>query len=300
MTLQEMLAEVTGKTLPVQDVNCFADKNDWVSSPGEQFNKSTSAMYIYGVAKGEETINFGAVGLDGREVYTLNTVGLGAIVHDCEPEPYNSNDDEQVKGWLFNHQDVLDKAQTLLGTILPMGFNTIIHASDKNPDEMVKNWLKEERDRLSSLLEHLDQKQEFSVKIFIIEEDLKKKALLEDPELGKLKDELLAKPEGTRYMYQEKLERVVQKALESMADTSFREIYDAVYPLCEDIQIEKTKQVGEGKKMIANLSCLVRKDRVEQLGQVLGGIQQKSGYLVDFTGPWPPYSFVGGLELPGN
>ncbi len=50
--------------------------------------------------------------------------------------------------------------------------------------------------------------------------------------------------------------------------------------------------------MVANLSCLVKKNRLPELGETLAIIQQHDGFTVDFTGPWPPYSFVGQLAMP--
>ena len=45
--------------------------------------------------------------------------------------------------------------------------------------------------------------------------------------------------------------------------------------------------------MLLNLSCLMQEGSGD-LGRVLDEIQQTKGISVRFTGPWPPYSFVGG------
>lgn len=84
------------------------------------------ALYFYGVAEGGENTRFGPVGIEQAEVYTISYEGLLAIVHDCLPEPYGSQDDEQVKQWLFIQQKVLDAAQDKFGAVLPMGFNTAV------------------------------------------------------------------------------------------------------------------------------------------------------------------------------
>ena len=47
--------------------------------------------------------------------------------------------------------------------------------------------------------------------------------------------------------------------------------------------------------MILNAVCLVPKDNIEDLGSKLGQLK-KEGYAVRFTGPWPPYSFVGQMN----
>ncbi len=44
--------------------------------------------------------------------------------------------------------------------------------------------------------------------------------------------------------------------------------------------------------MIMNLSCLVHKDRVVELGKELEKIEMNDGVSVRFSGPWAPFSFV--------
>jgi hypothetical protein len=45
-----------------------------------------------------------------------------------------------------------------------------------------------------------------------------------------------------------------------------------------------------------NLSVLAPRERVAELGAVLVGFQAE-GVEVRFTGPWPPYSFVGPTQF---
>ncbi|TEB07191.1 Gas vesicle synthesis protein GvpL/GvpF [Pelotomaculum schinkii] len=257
-----------------------------------------AGLYLYGVAAAETGIELGITGIDGRRVYSLAAAGLCAVVHDCAAEPYRPDNDEQAKEWLFDHQDVLDRAKEKLDTILPFGFNTIIYAADRPPQEVLQEWLSQESKQLQSLLERLKDNEEYAVKILAPEEALKQAALREDPHLQKLQRELEGKPEGARYLYREKLEQAVKEALEDIVEVYFRKVYRALRPLCSDIQVEKIKKTSPGARMVANLSCLVQKNRLQELGVALAKIQQHDGLTVDFTGPWPPYSFVGQLAMP--
>jgi hypothetical protein len=47
--------------------------------------------------------------------------------------------------------------------------------------------------------------------------------------------------------------------------------------------------------MILNVACLVHEDRIKNLGSKLGQLKKES-FAVRFTGPWPPYSFVGRIN----
>lgn len=148
------------------------------------------------------------------------------------------------------------------------------------------------------MLDRLRDKEEYAVKILVAEDILKQAALREDSRLLELQRELDGKPEGARYLYRERLEKAVKEALEDIVEIYFRKVYQELRPLCDDIQVEKTKRGALEKRMIANLSCLVEKNRVPELGEALAEIERWEGFTIDFTGPWPPYSFVGELVIP--
>jgi|GEM_PF-671213 len=293
---------------PAEEVYVDSPQAEFPAAPGCQETPpqplgqtpvaAPAGLYIYGVAAGEDDIELGFAGIAGCRVYTLAAAGLCAVVHDCSPEPYRQESNEQARGWLFEHQDVLDRAKERLGAILPMGFNTIIHTTGRRPQEVLREWLSQESGRLKSMLDRIRDKEEFAVKILVSEEVLKKVALQEDSRLQELQRELEGKPEGARYLYREKLEKAVKDSLEDVVEVYFRKVYRLLRPLCADIQVEKTKQVPPGRRMIASLSCLVEKNRVPVLGEALAEIKQRDGFDIVFTGPWPPYSFVSELVVP--
>jgi len=51
------------------------------------------------------------------------------------------------------------------------------------------------------------------------------------------------------------------------------------------------------KKLLASYSCLVHKDKVDRLGEILDAINSLQGFRVRFTGPWAPFSFVDLQEM---
>ncbi|MDF9407598.1 GvpL/GvpF family gas vesicle protein [Pelotomaculum isophthalicicum JI] len=306
LTVQVDMAEVLRHTSPAAEAQADP-KIESPVSPGcheplqSQEHAPAAAptgLYIYGVAAGEDDFEMGVAGVAGCRVYALAAAGLCAVVHDCSTEPYRPDSDEQAKEWLFAHQEVLDRAKERLETILPMGFNTIIHSAARKPQEVLREWLSQECGRLKSMLDRLRGKEEFAIKILVPEEVLKKVALREDSRLQELQRELEGKPEGTRYLYKERLEKAVKDSLEEMAEVYFRKVYRALHRLCADIRVEKTKQGPPGKRMIASLSCLVEKDLVPALSETLAEIKQQEALDIDFTGPWPPYSFVSQPVVP--
>ncbi len=94
------------------------------------------------------------------------------------------------------------------------------------------------------------------------------------------------------------IEKVLKRELEARADEDYRRYYRWITSYAEDVHVNKVKRPAEGKQMLLNLSLLVRKDRVKELGEELGKIQAEEGVELHFTGPWPPYSFVSKVSTP--
>jgi len=250
--------------------------------------------YLYGVTAIDESMSLGKIGIEGNKVYTIPYNGLAAIVHNCPTEPYKSDDQELVKNWVKTHQEVLDVATEKIGTVLPSGFDTIIKPKDDtaDPNQTVKDWLKEDMQKLLSMIEKIKGKDEYGIQISYEPEIMSKKIIEESKTIKKLKEEIKSKPKGIAYMYRQKLEKAVSNELEKKMDEYFRDFFHRIKLHSDDIKVEKTKKIDKNKVMIMNLSCLVRKDKAEDLGNELEAINNINGFSVHFSGPWPAYSFV--------
>ncbi len=251
------------------------------------------ARYVYGVADKGVRINLETKGLDGALVYTIPYKEMCIVVHDCVAEPYKSEDEAIVKDWLFTQQEVLDDIAEKFGVVLPMSFDMIIEGRNgQEPEQMVKDWLEKNYDNFMEKISKLRGKQEYGVQVILDTESLSANLIETDEKLKKKKKEIDAKPEGIAYMEREILKDLLKERIEEAADQYFREFYGRIRECTDDIVIGKVKKVGGNKQMLMNLSCLVRKDMVGELGKELEEIENISGMSVRFSGPWAPYSFV--------
>ena len=256
--------------------------------------------YIYGVAASTKAVSLGPIGIGGNEVHTIPYRGFCAIVHDCPAEPYQSSNEETVKEWVRTHQGVLDEAQKELGTIIPMGFDTILQSKDDavSPDQVVKDWLKEDSERLQFVMEKIEGRDEYGVQISYAHRVIAKQISEENQEIRKIREEMAAKSPGASYLYKQKVERTVKAEIEKLANNWFKDFYASVKRHCDDIVVEKTKKADRSKVMLLNLSCLVAREKVDYLGKELEKINDIEGFSVHFSGPWPPYSFVSKPVVP--
>jgi len=246
--------------------------------------QASEARYVYCVAYNGGRSTLGGIGLDGCEVYTIPYRDICAVVHACRPEPYKSDERKTVEGWVAAHEEVVEKALDLYGAVAPVTFNTLVNGGDSQVEE----WLKKEYSRLKTLLEKLQGKDEYGIQIFLNGSSLKEEL---EKELAELSRELEGKP-GTAYFYRQRAEKTLKDKMEARVKALFEEFYTAIRACVEDIHVGKVKESG-GEIMIANLSVLVKREKLERLKKTLEDISGRKGFRVRFTGPWPPYSFVG-------
>ena len=250
--------------------------------------------YLYCLADSGEKASLGGIGIEGHEVYTIPCRDICAVVHSCPGQPYRSDDQEAVKVWVVTHQKVVDVAWERWGMVLPLSFDTIIKGETEGSAEgNVQDWLKQEYEGLKRKIENLRGKAEYGVQVFWDPKVIAQNLTGTSQEIRKLEEEIRLKPRGLAYMYRQRLENLIKREMESKADQCFKDFYTSIREQSDNVRVEKTKTAEQGLQMIMNLSCLVYKNRYTELGEELEKIDQLEAFSVRFTGPWPPYSFVG-------
>ncbi|MCY2931176.1 MAG: GvpL/GvpF family gas vesicle protein [Planctomycetota bacterium] len=254
---------------------------------------SADGLYVYCVARGDGPCLLGAIGLEGKTVYGVAAGGIRAVVHDCRPEPYQSQDPHVLKGWLASHQDVVSAATQAFGTVLPMAFDMIVRGDAQTGTlAAMKGWLEQNRERFTRLLDRLASKAEYGVQV-LWDRAVIAAALVEGrAPLRALRDEAMSKPRGLAHLLQQKLAKATREALEMQAQAFAQDFYARIRGCVDDVRVEPLKKGDGPGQMLLNLSCLMPEGERE-LGDVLDAIQALEGVTVRFTGPWPPYSFVG-------
>jgi len=258
-------------------------------------NNNGEGRYLYCIVNSNKEMDFGQMGIEDNLVYTVSFNDIGAVVHCCEAKPYKTGDKKKAEEWILAHQYVMDLATEEFGTVIPLTFDTIF----KGSDETVKQWLREEYRQLKDLLEKLEGKAEYGVQIFL-EKGLIEKITEKNEEIQSLKEEIEKKSEGIAYLFSKKLEKRLWLEKRAFVEEHAKSLYNTVKRLVSDVRLESVnKEVPEKwreKQMILNLACLANKDDAQRLGKMLSKVNGKEGFAVRFTGPWPPYSFVGEIK----
>lgn len=252
-------------------------------------------LYVYCIADGGQKARLGPIGIGSFEVYSVSYRRVSAVVHDCPAEPYKSTDPQVVEGWVMAHQRVVDAAWERWGTVLPLGFDTIVKGQgDGGPQEAVRTWLAGEYQSLRHRIETVRGKAEYGVQVFWEPQVVARDIAANSDEIRRLEEEIRSKGRGTAYLLRQKVESTLRREMETRASECFRDFYQRIRQHVSDIRLEKIRKVAGEKQMIINLSCLAYRERSSDLGNELESIDRIDGFSVRFTGPWPPYSFVGG------
>ncbi len=270
------------------------DKIQLASMDKTEVFTTGQGRYLYCVADSGEWVSLGPIGIDGSNVYTIPYRDMCVVVHKCLAKPYNSTEREVVNSWVLAHQKVVDEAWERWGTVLPLGFDTIVMDKDSiEAEENVRNWLQNEYDNLKSKIAKIKGKAEYGVQIFWEPQVIVQSLAKTSPEISELEERIKSQARGLAYLYKQKLENALKRELESKADQCFRDFYERIRRHVVSIVVEKTKPGDQNTQMIMNLSCLLPRGKTAELGDELHRINSIKGFSVRFTGPWPPYSFVG-------
>lgn len=250
-------------------------------------------LYLYCIVEGGRDVHFGRIGLLGSEVYTIRCAGFLAVVHDCKEDRYRTEDAEALQSWVMTHNDVVNIAMEMFDAVLPLGFGKIIVGKgEEGPVETLARWLEKEREGFKLKLANVRGKEEYGVEILwdsgVVTSGLK--TVL--PQARELMEKAQSESVGTAYMYEEKLKMLLRREAEAARERYSEEFYGLIKKSVDGIKVDKRRQTGDKMPSLMRLSCLVRKDGVSALGEILERIKKEKGFPVRFTGPWPPYSFV--------
>ncbi len=248
--------------------------------------------YLYCIIDSGILYNFGRIGIEGEDVYTIPYMDIGVVVHNCKPVVYESKDENVIIDYVQKHNNVVDVVFNKFDCVVPLRFNTIVKEKDCNSNEVVEKWLAEQYTDLKRKLKELQGKEEYGIQVFIDKEGCIKEILSKSQRIIELKEKIeVPQSSGHAHLYKQMVEKVIRKELEEMSSKLAKDVYSLIKKYSTDTRLEKTKKVDEKKIMLLNVPCLVEKGGVRGFREELEKLGINNLYI-RITGPWAPYSFV--------
>jgi len=248
-------------------------------------------MYVYSIVSSESDVKMETAGIGGACVCVLSLEDISAVVHQCAPVPYTTENEQMAGEWVLTHHKVIEEATRRFGTVLPMRFNTII----KGDEHTVRQWLRKNYEMLKKELEEVRGRAEFGVQIFCDESTVEQRVLENSPEISVLKQQMEKMPKGAGYLYERKLSQHMKEHVSQELEVLSKGFCETIGEHVERVKVDENVRVPDeygDKRLVVSLSCLVHDDDIGKLGVVLDEIEESGGVSVRFTGPWAPFNFV--------
>lgn len=267
--------------------------------------KNNKGFYLYCI-RGKADSKFSTKGIDGEgEVFTFPYQDLEAVVSEVSLEEFGSEEIKQKAqeelNWIKEkaqlHEVVIEEAmQNNGGTlpVIPMSFGTIFKSIEK-----IRQTLEEHYTKFNTVLAGLRGKQEWGVKVYLInlkilEEEVKNR----NGALKAKEKEIAAMPKGMGYFFKKQMAELISsevaKEIENNVDNFFLALNKQAVAGIKGKILDK-EITGKSESMVLNGIYLIRERKTEDFKNEIGRLSRETGprgFRFEYSGPWPPYNFV--------
>jgi len=237
--------------------------------------------YVYCIIEAPDPLRFGPIGLgaDPSDVHTVHFRNLAAVVSDAPLEVLDSTREHVLAHERVNETVMREH------TVIPMSFGTVFRSEDD-----VTELLRSTYQAFSEVLEKMQDKIEFGLKVLWDRDKVVETLEQENEEIRRLKDEISRHTSSSTYFARMQLGRLVESALE---ETSQRYVAD-IHEFLKSVAVASRSNKPIGDRMIVNAAFLVDRAQESAFDERVKDISRKYEDILTFkySGPWPPYNFV--------
>jgi Gas vesicle synthesis protein GvpL/GvpF len=256
--------------------------------------------YVYGVVGPSVETATAPAGIDGGPVSLIASGDVSALATSVSAEDYAPErievltaDVDWVSARAMAHDRVLTWASDN-GAVIPFPMWTLFRDA-----KAVKTALSKRMPELQTTFTRIADGREFIVRAYVQSAVLKDWLGEHSAEQVALRGEAAKATPGQKYLLERKMENLRRDAGRDVTARVAEEIHDALRAVSMESVREAPVNSGaprEQGRAVLNASFLVTPPRVVEFQRALTAMVNKyepSGFKFDFTGPWPPYHFVG-------
>ena len=212
-------------------------------------DQAGKARYVYCIVRTDQPLTFGPIGIgdEPAPVYSVRCDDLSAVVSDTPLGVLDPTRDN-----VLAHQRVNETVMRE-HTVLPMSFGTMFKTR-----EDVTAFLKSAYRAFSDVLDKMENKLEFGLKVLWDREAVIREIEDEDEDIHRLKNEIAAQ-KGSTYFARMQYGRLIDAALQAKSERYVAEIFDRL----RDVSVAARANKPIGDRMILNAAFLVSRDREE-------------------------------------
>lgn len=261
---------------------------------------SERLCYVYGVVASSLETATAPKGIDGGAVSIIANGDVAALATLVSADDYAPDKVESLTAdveWVSERATAHDRVLTWAsdsGAVVPFPMWTLFR-----DDKAVKSMLSKRMNELQRTFAHIRDGKEFIVRVYVQPGLLKGHLTEHSAELTSLEAQAANATPGQKYLLERKIENLRRDAGRDLTGKVATEIHDALSSAAMETVREQPVNSGAAREQgraILNASFLVAPARVVDFQRELTTMVNKyepSGFKFDFTGPWPPYHFVG-------
>jgi len=245
-------------------------------------------LYVYAIGRAGHALP------DELDVTALDVDGLTAFYAVVDAVEYSqavidarSKDVEWLGAIGYRHQSVMS-ALMRGGTVIPLRAFTLFANQSS-----LRNHLEKEREHFLRILDRIDGKQEWTLRIEFRPEQWNDALVSRFDSLQKLADDIKQAAEGKAYLLRKKLDDEKKRVSRDAEMQVVGEVEKAVMEKlkCDTVAESRLQRGGA----FPQINVLINRDeeaRLQELSEELTRRYEPEGVTLALTGPWPPYTFA--------
>jgi hypothetical protein len=268
-----------------------------------RLKKVADFIYLYGLVPTKEAENqlFPSMkGFDGHtELFTIPIQDITAIVSLLDSKQYSeemiqdrmNQDMEWLQEKAFHHHEIVINLAKL-HTIIPLKFCTIYQSQERLIEAIQST-----REKIAATFKALSGNEEWNVKIYCEDSQLKKHVSEKNPIIEAKKAKISELPKGRQFFELKKIDKLIDSELEKEKKRISENIHNQLkhFVLQGNVKRNWNKDVtGRRDNMTWNGVYLVSKKKVEPFLKMIKQYEEKMhglSWRFEASGPWPAYHF---------
>lgn len=260
-------------------------------------------IYVYGLVPATEAANQPLPplqGFDGKGgLYAIPMQEVTAIACDLEPGTYTEeNIEDRIQNdvdWLqekaFHHHETVMQLSRLY-TMVPMKFCTLY----KN-EHNLQTAVQESETKITRAFSIITGNEEWNLKIYCDDEQLKEKVSQSHPEIEAKRAEISELPKGRQFFEKKKLDKLVDAKLEEEKNKISESIHHDLSDFAMQGNVKRnwsSDVTGRKDQMTWNSVYLISGSETERFLERVQQYEQdmkETGWEFVASGPWPAYHF---------
>lgn len=268
--------------------------------------RMTHVLYVYGLVRDGFDASSAPTGLDDAVIAVAKRSRIGALVSRVPEHTYDADLIEKNSGdvaWLSPRAMAHDRVLTWAhdhGGVIPLPMFSLWGSEDS-----LFRSLADKAADVARVFDQVGGAEEFGLRVHRRDAEMLDAIDDLDENIARLRTDAKAAPPGQRYLLERKLAEEGKSAVRVASQRMAKEIFEKLRGIARDTVARPLVPEAGGvpeATLVLNGAFLVDRKRNEEFRAAVGAIvreYQPRGLAFDFTGPWPPYNFVGADRMGG-